>query len=144
MVVVQSLSGVQPLETQLRDWTTNIWPTNNLGFPRGTSGTEPACQCRRHKRHGFDPWVRKTLWRRAWQPTPVFLPEEFQGQRSLAGYSPLQSWTWMKRLSMYACTQHNWSSIYSRFWVLEFHRSLEKTAALNYILSCFLFTLLLF
>ena len=37
---------------------------------------------------GFDPWVRKILWRRAWQPTPVFLPGESHGQRSLAGYSP--------------------------------------------------------
>ena len=36
----------------------------------------------------FNPWVRKILWRRAWQPTPVFLPGESQGQRSLAGYSP--------------------------------------------------------
>ena len=30
-----------------------------VGFPGGASGKEPACQCRRHKRHGFDPWVRK-------------------------------------------------------------------------------------
>ena len=45
------------------------------GFPGGTSGKEPACQCRRHKRPGFDPWVRKIPWRRAWQPTPVFLLE---------------------------------------------------------------------
>ena len=37
---------------------------------------------------GFDPWVRKILWRRAWLPTPVFLPRESYGQRSLAGYSP--------------------------------------------------------
>ena len=37
---------------------------------------------------GFDPWVGKILWRRAWQPTPVFLPEESHGQRSLVGYSP--------------------------------------------------------
>ena len=36
----------------------------------------------------FNPWVRKIPWRRTWQPTPVFLPEKFQGQRSLAGYSP--------------------------------------------------------
>ena len=35
----------------------------------------------------MDPWVRKVPWRRAWQPTPVFLPGEFHGQRSLAGYS---------------------------------------------------------
>ena len=45
-------------------------------------------QCRNHRIHGFDPWVRKIPWRRAWQPTPVFLPGEFHGQRSLAGYSP--------------------------------------------------------
>ena len=36
----------------------------------------------------FDPWVRKIPWRRTWQPTPVFLPGESHGQRSLAGYSP--------------------------------------------------------
>ena len=42
-------------------------------------------QCRKCR---FDPWVRKIPWRRKWQPTPVFLPEEFHGQRSPAGYSP--------------------------------------------------------
>ena len=36
----------------------------------------------------FDPWVWKILWRRAWQPTPVFLRGEFHEQRSLEGYSP--------------------------------------------------------
>ena len=35
----------------------------------------------------FNPWVRKTPWRRAWQHTPIFLPGEFHGQRSLEGYS---------------------------------------------------------
>ena len=58
------------------------------GFPGSASGKEPACQCKRCKRRGFDPWVRKIPWRRAWQPTPVFLPGESHGQRSLAGYSP--------------------------------------------------------
>ena len=38
-------------------------------------------------RLGFNPWVGKVPWRRAWQPTPVFLPGQFHGQRSLAGYS---------------------------------------------------------
>ena len=37
---------------------------------------------------GFDTWVRKIPWRRKWQPTPVFLPGESHGQRSLVGYSP--------------------------------------------------------
>ena len=58
------------------------------GFPGGTSDKEPACQCKRLKRHGFDSWVGKISWRRAWQPTPVFLLGESHGQRSLAGYSP--------------------------------------------------------
>ena len=35
----------------------------------------------------FNPWVRKIPWRKAWQPTPVFLPGESHRQRSLAGYS---------------------------------------------------------
>ena len=37
---------------------------------------------------GFDPWVRKILWRGKWLPTPVFLPGEYHGQRSLRGYNP--------------------------------------------------------
>ena len=35
----------------------------------------------------FDPWVGDILWRREWLPTPVFLPEEFHGQRSMEGYT---------------------------------------------------------
>ena len=41
----------------------------------------------RHKRCGFDPWFRKIPWKRKWQPTPVLLPGESHGERSLAGYS---------------------------------------------------------
>ena len=37
---------------------------------------------------GFHPWVEKIPWRRAWQPTPVFLAGESHGQRSLTGYGP--------------------------------------------------------
>jgi len=40
------------------------------------------------KRHTFDPWVGKMPWRGAWQPTPVFLPGESHGLKSLAGCSP--------------------------------------------------------
>ena len=56
-----------------------------LGFPGGSVSKESTLQCRRP---GFNPWVGKIPWRRAWQPTPVFLPGESHGQRSLAGYSP--------------------------------------------------------
>ena len=42
-------------------------------------------QCRKP---GFNAWVGKIPWRRKWQSTPVFLPGEFNGQRSLKGSSP--------------------------------------------------------
>ena len=58
----------------------------NASFPGGTSGREAVCQCRRGQSRGFDPWVGKIPWRRAWQPTLVFLPGESHGQRSLVGY----------------------------------------------------------
>ena len=57
-------------------------------FPGGTRGKEHGCQCRRGKNLEIDPWVGKIPCSRTWQPTPVFLPGEFHGQRSLVGYSP--------------------------------------------------------
>ena len=51
----------------------------NMGFPGGASGEEPICQCGRCKRQSFNLWVRKIPWRRAWQPTPVFLPGKSPG-----------------------------------------------------------------
>ena len=59
-----------------------------MGFPGVASGKEPTCQCRILKRCGFELWVGKIPWRRAWQPTAVFLPGESHGQTSLVGYSP--------------------------------------------------------
>ena len=43
------------------------------------------------KRLGFNTWIEKTLWRRKWQPTPVFLPGKFHGQGSLEGSNPWES-----------------------------------------------------
>ena len=57
----------------------------------GSVGKVSACSvgnCLQCKRHGFDSWVGKILWRRKWLPTPVFLPGKSHEQRSLAGYSP--------------------------------------------------------
>jgi len=56
-----------------------------LGFSPGASGKEPTCQQSRCKRHRFNPWIENILWKRAQQPTPVFLPIESHGQKSLAG-----------------------------------------------------------
>ena len=52
------------------------------GLPWWLSGKESTCPCRRCR---FDPWVKKILWRRKWQPTPGFLPGTSRGQRSLVG-----------------------------------------------------------
>ena len=52
------------------------------GFPGGSDGKVSACNA------GDPPWVRKTLWRKKWQPSPVFLPGEFHGLGILVGYSP--------------------------------------------------------
>ena len=57
-----------------------------LGFPGGKSSKESTCQCRRHKRRGFDPWVRKIPG--GGSGNPVFLPGESHGQRSLVGCGP--------------------------------------------------------
>ena len=46
------------------------------GFPRGLSGKESTCLCRRHRRLRFDPWIRKIPWKRSWRHTPAFLPAE--------------------------------------------------------------------
>ena len=66
---------------------------NGVGehFPGGASGQEHTCQSSIWKRYGFDPWMGKIPWRRAWQLTPVFLPGESHGQRNLVGYGP-QGW----------------------------------------------------
>ena len=50
--------------------------TISRGFPGHTSDKETACQFMLCKRRRFDPWVVKIPWRRTWQRTPVFLPEE--------------------------------------------------------------------
>ena len=99
-----AIYGVAQSRTQLKRLSSSS-SVYMLGFPGGTSGKGSTCQWRRHKRRGFDPWIGKMPWRRAWQPTPVFSPGESPGQRSLAGCSP-----WSHResdttepLSVHAC-----------------------------------------
>ena len=74
----------------------------NCGLPRWLSGERTCLQDRRHQRCGFDSWIGKIPWRRAQQPTPVFLPGESHGERSLAGYSP---WS-HKKSNMIEVTEH--------------------------------------
>ena len=76
-------------------------------LPSGSTGKEPACQCRRHKRCRFDPWVGKIPWRRA-QPTPVFLSGESMGRGAWRAtvHGVTKSQTWLKGLSTHTaqCT----------------------------------------
>ena len=117
------------------------------GFPGGASGKEPTYQCRRLKRLGFDPWVRRIAWGRAWQPTPIFLPGESHGQRSLAGYSPwgckesdTTEATWRARVAVKAQSPTHWtartpfsslSSSHSRHELLPLRPGSEISVALN-------------
>ena len=79
------------LTKQSREWKCLLSPLVKFFWllywssPGSTSDKEPACQCwrHRHKKCGFDPWVGKIPWRRARQPTPVFLPGKSHEQRSL-------------------------------------------------------------
>ena len=57
------------------------------GNPGGAVAKHPPANARDAGDAGFDPWVGKITWRKKWQPTPVFLPGESHGQRSLVGYS---------------------------------------------------------
>ena len=59
-----------------------------MGFPGGSVVKNPPAQ-QEMQEMWLDPWVGKIPWRRAWQPTPVFLPGESHGLGSLVGYSPL-------------------------------------------------------
>ena len=99
------------------------WCCELQGFPGGANDKEPACQCRRHKRHGLDPWVGKISWRRAWQPTPVLLPQESRAQRSLGRLPPVHGIFQARIL---------------KWVVISFSRGIFQTQGLNPHLLCLL------
>ena len=74
-----------------------------LGFPDGASGKEPACQCRRHKRLEFHPWVGKIPWRRAWQPLQCSCLENPMDRRAwwATGHRVVKTLIQLKQLSMH-------------------------------------------
>ena len=63
-------------------------PVQSVGLPQWLSSKESVCQWRRHRRHGFYPWVGKIDVEEERQLTPVFVPGKSYGQRSLVDYSP--------------------------------------------------------
>ena len=88
-------------------------------LPRWHSGKESTCQCRRHERRQFDPWVGKIRWRRAWQPTPVFLPGNSMDRE--AWQAPVQEVTKSRtQVSNWA-----WACAYSRQLKTEVNKHLK-------------------
>ena len=99
------------------------WTTGSHGSCMGSSGSS-SLQCQRSR---FDPWVRKIPWRRAWQPIPVFLLGESQGQRSLVDYSPqghkeLDMTEVTEKASMHMCV-HTHTHTNSTFGFLSNHHN---------------------
>ena len=98
------------------DWWSLMLKIQQLG---GSNSKESACQCRRP---GFDHWVGKIPWRRAWQSTPVFLPRESPWTEEPGGLQSMGS----QRV------RHNWATKHSRaqdactvtlgFWLLQLNR----------------------
>ena len=75
------------------------------GFPGGTSGKELVCQCRRCKRSEFGPWVGKIPWRRAWQPTPAFLPGDSPWTEESGGLQSTGSQSRIRPKQQHTCTR---------------------------------------
>ena len=91
---------------------------------RWLSGEESSCQCRR-RRYGFDSSVGKIPWRRKWQPTPVFLPGEIHGQRSLGGPRSMGS----QRLRHHWACRHSTTYLpWEESWLIitEINEKLKK------------------
>ena len=74
--------------------------------PYWLSGKEPACQCRRHKRDRFDPWIGKIPWRRAWQPLQYSCLENpmDRGAWQTMVHGVSKSWIQLKPLSIHSKT----------------------------------------
>ena len=77
------------------------------GFTGGSNHERIHLQYRRPR---FNPWVRKIPWRKEWLPTPVFMPGESHGQRSLVGYSSCMG---SQRV------RHNWQSDFHFLFILN-------------------------
>ena len=102
------------------------------GLPGGASGKEPTCQSRRGKRHGFDPWVGKILWRRKWQPTPVFLlknPTDRGAWLATGGHkgSDLLNWEF-KKVTLIPCPSGAHVFILSHFSRVQLFVTLRTIA----------------
>jgi len=113
------IHGVAKSRTRLSNWI--YWTdTCYWGFSGGLDGKRI---CLWWRRPGFDPWVGENLWWKELLPTPVLLPGESHGQRSLTGCSP---WSFRVR--------HDWAT---KHMVIEEHTSVQfSSVAQSYPTLC--------
>ena len=86
------LVWIHPPVPDIRGWSlSSCPPSNHWGWAWPLRDLSLVAQMVKNllavQKHGFDPWVKKIPWKREWLPTPVFLPGESHGQKSLVGYS---------------------------------------------------------
>ena len=108
------------------------------GFPGDARGKEPPCQCRRHKRHGFDSWVGKIPWRRTWQPTRYSWLDNSMGRGA-----------WLATVHRVSRVRHDWSDLAHTHqypkqglrqldWVLILTTVLDNAAFKKYLLAAWI------
>ena len=103
-----------------------------MGFPGGTNGKEPTYQCKLGKKDtGLNPRGGKIPWGRTWQPTPVFLPGESHGQRSLESCRSMGEHT----------VGHDWSNsthtqIHVCVWLNPFTVHVKHHHIVNWLHPC--------
>ena len=81
--------GAKKVLRRKENRTVQEWDCGAIKGQQWLSGKESTCSAEalRGRKCGFDPWVWKIPWKMVWQPTPVLLPGESHGQRSLADYA---------------------------------------------------------
>ena len=106
-----------------------------MGFPGGSNGEEPSCQCRRCKRLEFDTWVGKSPWRRAWQSTPVSCLENLmdRGAWWATAHAVAKSRAWMEWLGV-ACV-YIYIYIYVYIYLPVQNSSLQRITETKALLS---------
>ena len=102
--LVNCLAGQENLPPEQRASLFILQYIKGRGFSGGTSGKGPTCQSKRYKRCGFNPWIRKIPWRRAWQPLQYSCQENpmDRGAWRATVHEVAKSRTQLKRLSMHS------------------------------------------
>ena len=120
LVLNFSIRKSLPMLTWKASWPFSLTIQQNVGFLGGASGKEPTCQCMRLKRHGFDPWFWKILWRRNGNPLQNSWGENpmDRGPWQATVHRVAQSWTWLKQLSTHTHIQQNmdWGAVNLKSW----------------------------